>query len=45
MVSEYKLFKRSNKANKASNVAFQTCGLKKYGKKVRKNEMFYNVMY
>ena len=28
---------------KASSVAFQTCGLKKYGKNVRENEMFYNV--
>ena len=28
---------------KASNVAFQTCGLKKYGKNVRENGMFYNV--
>ena len=30
---------------KVSDVNFKGCGLKKYRKKVRENEMLYNVMY
>jgi hypothetical protein len=30
---------------KAVTLYFKRCGLKKNGKKVRENEMFYNVMY